>query len=61
LNGIFYEPPVLPISSVSPVVVVSHSKDPRRRSNSKEKYPPSPKGPIPMHAMKSFRETYLEV
>lgn len=31
------------------------------RSNSKEKQPPSPRGPSPKHASKSFKEFYSEV
>ena len=30
------------------------------RSNSREKTPPSPKGPVPKHGMKSFKEYHSE-
>jgi hypothetical protein len=60
LNCIFYQEPILPIRSLSPIVVVSGSKDPRRRSNSREKYPPSPRGPLPMHANMSFKEFHSQ-
>ena len=32
----------------------------RSRSNSREKIPPSPKGPVPKHGMKSFKEYHSE-
>ena len=63
LNGIYYEPPVLPLTRMSPIIVVTNSpkQRPRSRSNSREKIPPSPKVPIPKHGMKSFKEFYLGV
>ena len=55
LNGIWYnEQPVLPVITRSPLTS-------RSRSNSREKIPPSPKGPVPKHGMKSFKEYHSEV
>ncbi len=58
LNGIWYnQEPVLPVITRSPIT----SRDPpRSRSNSREKIPPSPKGPVPKHGMKSFKEYHSE-
>lgn len=54
LNCIYYDTikePVLPVTRRSPL-----SSRPRSRSNSREKIPPSPRGPSPNHASKSFKE-----
>jgi hypothetical protein len=53
LNCIWPLPPILPITTMTPLPS-------RSRSNSKEKTPPSPKGPVPKHASKSFREFHSE-
>ena len=48
------EEPELPVITRSPL----SSREPRARSNSKN--PPSPKGPVPKHGMKSFKEYHSE-
>jgi len=62
LNCIWYnttEEHVLPVivRTRSPL---SSRQSPRSRSNSREKIPPSPKGPVPKHGMKSFKEYHSE-
>ncbi len=58
LNGIWYnQEPLLPVITRSPL---SSREPPRSRSNSREKTPPSPKGPVPKHGMKSFKEYHSE-
>ena len=59
INCIYYDTikePVLPVTRRSPL-----SSRPRSRSNSREKIPPSPRGPSPNHASKSFKEFHSEV
>ena len=57
INCIYYDTikePVLPVTRRSPL----SSREPRARSNSKN--PPSPKGAVPPHGMKSFKEYHSE-
>jgi len=57
INCIYYDTikePVLPVTRISPL-----SSRPRSRSNSREKTPP-PKGPVPNHSSKSFKELHSE-
>ena len=59
INCIYYDTikePVLPVTTRSPLT----SREPRARSNSREKIPPSPKGPVPSHGMQSFKEYHSE-
>jgi hypothetical protein len=58
LNCIYYDTiqdNILPVSTNSPI---TSKVPPRSRSNSKN--PPSPKGPVPKHASKSFRDFHSE-
>ena len=61
LNCIWYKKPVLPVTITTRSPLRSSSPSAQRsRSNSKEKTPPSPKGPIPLHGMKSFKEYHSD-
>lgn len=66
LNCIWYEQPILPVIVTTRSPLSSRQSPPknrspqRSRSNSKEKTPPSPKGPIPLHGMKSFKEYHSD-
>jgi hypothetical protein len=57
INCIWYKKEVLPVTTRSPLN--SRSQSPSRL-NSKGKTPPSPKGPIPLHGMKSFKEFHSD-
>jgi hypothetical protein len=57
INCMWYKKEVLPLTTRSPLS--SRSQSPSRL-NSKGKTPPSPKGPIPLHGMKSFKEFHSE-
>jgi len=63
INCIYYDTikaPVLPLTTKSPLSSIAPSlQRTRSRSNSKEK-PPFPKGPVPPHGMKSFKEFHSE-
>lgn len=58
LNCIYHDEDILPVRTRSPL---TSTQAIRSRSNSREKIPPSPKGPIPKHGMKSFKEYHSEV
>jgi len=64
LNCIWYnrtQDHLLPVATRSPLNSRQSPSRPRSRSNSREKTPPSPKGPVPKHGMMSFKEYHSEV